>query len=72
MKVSNLIQMLQLMDPDAMVVVRGYEGGYKDVDCASNVKLALNVHKEWYYGRHEEAEFVDNYSGPVTDAVLIA
>lgn len=57
MTVKELIEQLQTLDPDLHVFVRGYEGGYDDVGPISPVmEIALDVHKEWYYGKHEEAD----------------
>lgn len=53
MKVKELIEKLQAIDPELMVVKDGYEGGASEVDEIQVVDLALNVHKEWYYGDHE-------------------
>ncbi len=39
-----------------MVVVAGYEGGYDEITAAIDIKLKLDVHTEWYYGKHEEDE----------------
>lgn len=45
-------QLLEL--PDVMLTVRGYEGGVDEITSVSQPKeLALNVHEEWYYGKHE-------------------
>jgi hypothetical protein len=54
MKVKELIEILQKLDPELLVVVRGYEGG---VDEANNVHLCdveldCNAGIE-YYGKHE-------------------
>lgn len=38
---------------DLRVVVAGYEGGYNDVDQFENIKIVIDYHKEWYYGKHE-------------------
>jgi hypothetical protein len=41
-------------------MTEGYEGGYKDVCCnGDSMEVALNVHTEWYYGPHEQAD--DDY-----------
>ena len=57
MTVKELIEQLQQLDPELHVFVRGYEGGYDDVIGISNVtEIALNVHEEWYYGKHEDAD----------------
>ena len=59
MKVKELIEKLQKVDPELHVFVHGYEGGYDYVDfnpTEDSVKdIALDVHEEWYYGRHDEA-----------------
>ncbi len=51
MNVNQLIKRLQMYPPDLRVVVRGYEGGYNDVDTFENLKLVLNYHSAWYYGK---------------------
>ena len=56
MNVDQLIKRLQMYPPDLRVVVRGYEGGYNDVDIFEKLKIVLNYHEEWYYGKHEDAE----------------
>lgn len=56
MNVNQLIKRLQMYPPDLRVVVRGYEGGYNDVDTFENLKIVLDYHSEWYYGKHEDVE----------------
>lgn len=59
MTVKELIEQLQTLDPDLHVFTAGYEGGYEDVVSVGGVKeIALNVHEEWYYGKHEDADTV--------------
>ena len=53
MTVKQLIEKLQQFDPEAMVVVAGYEGGYNEISDAGDICLNLNVNKQWYYGEHE-------------------
>ena len=53
MKVKELIEELQKHDPERMVVVAGYEGGYDEISGAGEIRLKLNAHTEWYYGNHE-------------------
>jgi len=53
MKVKELIEELQKHDPAKMVVVAGYEGGYDEISGAGEIRLKLNAHTEWYYGKHE-------------------
>ena len=54
MKVKQLIEKLQTLDPETMVVVSGYEGGVHEADTTEIIKIALNVNTSWYYGEHEE------------------
>ena len=56
MNVNQLIKRLQMYPPDLRVVVRGYEGGYNDVDTFENLKLVLDYHSAWYYGKHEDVD----------------
>ena len=53
MKVKELIEKLQRYNPEQMVVISGYEGGYDAVDEINEMKIKLNVNKAWYYGKHE-------------------
>ena len=53
MKVKELIEKLSQLDSELMVVVRGYEGGVNEVTHCELCNVALNVNKEWYYGKHE-------------------
>lgn len=56
MKVKELIEKLQTVDPDLYVFVKGYEGGYDYISFDPEVKdIELDVHEEWYYGRHDDA-----------------
>jgi len=56
MKVSDLINRLSELNPDAEVVIPGYEGGWKVVSFISRGILTRDVNSEWYYGSHELAE----------------
>jgi len=53
MKVKELIEVLSQLDPELMVVVRGYEGGVNEVDQCDVYDIELNVNTAWYYGKHE-------------------
>ena len=59
MNVGELIKKFQQYDPEMMVVINGYEGGYSAIKVLSEVDLMLNINKEWYYGPHEIALTVD-------------
>ncbi len=67
--VRELIEKLKEFDGDIRLILRGYEGGYSDVDLSqiSAIKIALNKNTSWYYGNHDEPEEDDT---PV-DAILI-
>jgi len=57
MIVKELIEQLQQLDPDLHVFTEGYEGGYNDLVTVSEIRdIALDVHTEWYYGKHEEVD----------------
>lgn len=76
MRVRDLIERLQGLDPDLMVVRPGYEGGYKDVSEIKVTELVLNYNNSPYYGPHEEVSSVwcedgEEDAGPRTKAILI-
>lgn len=54
-KVKELIVELSRFDPEAIVVVNGYEGGYTEDIGISEKEIYLNVYDEWYYGKHGDA-----------------
>lgn len=59
MKVKELIEHLNLLDPELMVVRPGYEGGVTEVGQVTIIPVFLNVNEEWYYGEHEQ---IDEFS----------
>ena len=54
MKVKELIEKLQQLDPELAVVVSGYEGGYDDMNAMAFLNIARNVNDAWYSGDHAE------------------
>ena len=65
MTIRELIESLsKIEDQDIRVMTRGYEGGVDDIVIGNGIDnntpaiqyVALNVHKEWYYGRHERVD----------------
>jgi hypothetical protein len=58
MTVKELIEQLQQLDPDLHVFTEGYEGGYNDIVILEDniLEIALDVHTEWWYGKHEDAD----------------
>lgn len=72
--VGELVAELQKLPPELMIVTSGYEGGYITLSSPVTIRLALNVHKEWYYGPHEQVQDYnsDEFDGKtIVDAVLI-
>lgn len=66
MKVSELIEILQTVNPELEVFVEGYEGGFDDIRPYITIQtFEKNVNEEWYYGPHEL-----NSIGHVTGIVL--
>ncbi len=57
MNVSELIEKLKDFPADTRVVVRGYEGGFSDMDEIEETEIYLNCYTGWYYGPHEEVEY---------------
>ena len=53
MRVKELIEELESLDPELEVVVRGYEDGVDSVSSLELCKIKLNVFSEWYYGDHD-------------------
>jgi hypothetical protein len=63
MKVKELIEKLQGLDPELMVVRPGYEGGLTEIQYTTLSTVALNFNTEWYYGEHEEIGDAEKYVG---------
>ena len=59
MKVKELIQELEKMDPELLVFTKGYEGGFEDAMVDGKiVEAALNYNTDWYYGKHQPVNLV--------------
>ena len=54
MTVAELIEKLNELDPALEVYVKGYEGGYDDVEQIKPITVCKNYHIDWYYGKHED------------------
>jgi hypothetical protein len=62
MTVKELIKVLaEIQDQETRVMVNGYEGGVDDIgnNTPAIIHVALDVNKEWYYGRHEKVDDMD-------------
>ena len=53
MIVKELLELLKDHDPDSLVLIPGYEDGYRTLTEIRPVLAELNVNNEWYYGPHE-------------------
>lgn len=53
-RVIDLIEKLQTLDPELPVFVNGYEGGCNDICHVTEIDVIRNVNTEWYYGAHEK------------------
>ena len=65
MKVIDLVQRLQELDPEMVVVLSGYEGGYNTVSGVVEPRTFVEgVNCAWYYGPHElDDEYLDPEHG---------
>lgn len=61
MKVNELIKLLSLQNPEARVVVQGYEGGYDEVETFQMVPIIKNKYKQekWWDGEFLESPLCD-------------
>ena len=76
MKVHELINALQALNPDLEVVVRGYEGGYNNTLGIQPTVLVKDYYNYPWMGKHEDAEYAEQFHDLDTnqkkfDAVLI-
>jgi O-succinylbenzoate synthase len=64
MTVKELIESLsKIEDQEVRVMVNGYEGGVDDIVIGNSIDntpaiihVALDVNREWYYGKHERVD----------------
>ena len=54
MKIRELIEKLKDLDPELEVLVEGYEAHYDSPEVSDIYEFEPDIHKEWYYGSHEE------------------
>jgi hypothetical protein len=52
MKVKELLEILQKLDPEILVIVDGYEGDYNTPKKAVET-IVREQHAEWYYGDYK-------------------
>ena len=75
MKVKDLIQELQKLDPELLVVVAGYEGGVDEVKNITQYKIELDAYKDWaFFGNHADLDDIGHrysLSSTVVDGVKL-
>ena len=54
MKAKELIEELQKLDPDTIVLVDGYEGGYAVPKRTKQIEVSGPFKREWYYGEYDD------------------
>jgi len=47
------------LPPDTKILVRGYEGGYNDIQELRQRRVKPDPEAEWYYGEYAESEDKD-------------
>ena len=55
MNVEQLIEELKKHDPEKMVVIAGYEGGYDEATAVTGIRLRLEASFDPFCGKYEEA-----------------
>ncbi len=56
MTVSELINRLQTLPPNALVVSEGYEDGYDTIKRISVISVTENPNQEWYVGQYIDSK----------------
>jgi hypothetical protein len=73
MKVKELIEKLQTLDPEMEAMRHGYEGGVENITLFEIEPVALKVNDQWYYGPHEVVYKDDQHPGhEIITAVVIS
>jgi hypothetical protein len=56
MKVKELIEKLNTLDPEMLVLVDGYEGDYTIPVAAEQIEVSGPYERPWYYGQYQDAK----------------
>lgn len=54
MKAKELIEILEKLDPETLVLVNGYEGGYAVPVGTKQIEVCGPFKREWYYGEYDD------------------
>jgi hypothetical protein len=68
MKVKELIEILQKEDPETLVLVDGYEGGYAIPVGTKQIEVCGPFKREWYYGEYDDCREAELFK---TKAILL-
>jgi hypothetical protein len=69
MKVKELIEILQKLDPDTIVLVDGYEGGYAVPIGTKQMEVCGPFKRAWYYGEYDDCKEAELFK---TKAIIIS
>jgi hypothetical protein len=53
MKAKELIEVLEKLDPETLVLVDGYEGGYTALESFREIEVGEPMDRAWYYGEYD-------------------
>ena len=53
MKIKQLLEKLNGLDPELEIYLKGYEGGVVELRTVAEVEVAKNYNVDWWYGPHE-------------------
>ena len=68
MKVKELIEILQKEDPETLVLVDGYEGGYAIPVGTKQIEVCGPFKRDWYYGEYDDCREEELFK---TKAILL-
>jgi len=53
LKIKQLLEKLNGLDPELEIYLKGYEGGVVELRTVAEVEVAKNYNVDWWYGPHE-------------------
>ena len=53
MKIKQLLEKLNGLDPELEIYLKGYGGGVVELRTVAEVEVAKNYNVDWWYGPHE-------------------
>ena len=71
MTVEELIKILQQQDPKAEAVVRGYEGGFKDITAVKDLTLVPHFYNDSWMGPYEGLDIVKYLYTETSDTTVL-